>query len=135
MDKKYVDLAREEMKKEVALQIKNIPSEVKRMINGALLSILGLEHRYSDKYEIDHCNGRNSILIDTIRNMAQKEAESLVKKTNYKPSDLALFQNAFKKEYESHLNYELKKLAENLAREEANNIMKKLSKDIIGEVA
>ena len=134
MEKKYVELATEEMKKEVTKRIKELPSEIHKMITGALASILGLEWTYGDKFEIDHCNQRNSILIDVIRDIAKKEAGELVKKTDFKPKDISLFQVAFKKEFENQLTYELRKLAENLARTEAQKIMEQLSKEIIGEI-
>jgi hypothetical protein len=102
----------------VTEKIKNYRGEVSKQIDDALLSIIGLEQRgwNGGKYEIDHCNGRNSVLIDAFRNIAKVEAEKIAR--SYKPTkeDLAGFQEAFAKEYRSQIMYSLRDMAKSKAQ-------------------
>lgn len=96
----------------VTEKIKNYRGEVKKQIESALLSIIGLEKRWSgDKLEIDHCNSRNSVLIDAFRNVAKDEAEKMAR--SYKPTkeDLVGFKEAFAKEYRSQIMYSIRDMA------------------------
>lgn len=121
--------------KEITNYIKDLPQTVKFMMNGALLSILGLEKRSYGQYEIDHCNGRSSVLIDVIRSMAAKEVEQIVKKT-YKPSkeEITLFVDAFRKEYTSQLQSALKTAAREQALLDAKKMVAESMPDILKEV-
>lgn len=103
----------EEALKVVTDKIKTYRVDVKKQIESALLSLIGLENKtYGGNHlEIDHCNGRNSVLIDAFRNIAIGEAEKMAR--SYKPTkeDIAGFQEAFAKEYRSQISYKIRDAA------------------------
>ena len=99
----------------VTEKIKTYRADVNSQIEDALLSIIGLEKRHNSSMEIDHCNGRNSVLIDAFRNIAKDEAEKIAR--NFKPSkeDFAGFKEAFASEYRSQIRYSIRDLAKSKA--------------------
>lgn len=107
------------VKEESKLFVKNARVEIKKKLEIALLSLLGLEKDYHRGYEIDHCNGRNSVLIDAFRQYAIEEAAKIAK--SYKPTkdDIANFNKAFEREYSSQMTYAIMDLANKKAQEEA----------------
>ena len=118
MKKKTLKQVLEETALEVVTdKIKDYRKEVNNQINSALLSIIGLEKRgnNSTTFEIDHCNGRNSVLIDAFRNIAKDEAEKIAR--TYKPSkeDLVGFREAFAKEYRNQIMYSIRDMAKSKA--------------------
>lgn len=136
--KKKVDIL-EEIKFDelVKTEILDAKRNIKKYIQGALLSIIGLESRSSGDYEIDHCNNRSSVIIDAFRSMAKDEAEKIA--SNYKPTkdELKVFESAFKREVSRQLSYELTNVAKEKARQLAEEYMDKakLSADeVIREV-
>lgn len=116
----------------VTEKIKNYRTEVSKQIDEALLSIIGLESKgwNGGKFEIDHCNGRNSVLIDAFRNIAKAEAEKIAR--SYKPSkeDLAGFQEAFATEYRNQIRYSLRDMAKAKAQADFRDFADKQKIDI-----
>lgn len=103
-------------------ELKNFRTNASKYIQNATLSLLGLERSgygtSSTEFEIDHCNGRNSVMIDAFRALAKSEAEKLAR--SYKPTkeDVLGFQEAFKKEYENQLRYAIRQAAEQKAKQD-----------------
>lgn len=111
-------------------ELKNTRKKVRSYIESALLSIIGLEKRYSNKYEIDHCNSRNSVLIDAFQKIAKDEAEKLAK--TYKPTneDIASFKEAFATEYRRQVKYQLDDIAKQRAQKYLEEQFSKVKIDV-----
>lgn len=69
---------KEVMDDTVARFIDELPQKIEHIMTGAVLSLLGLQSRYGDKYEIDHCNGNRSILSDLITKRCRESIEVAV---------------------------------------------------------
>ena len=111
-------------------EIKGIDQRIESILQSSILSLMGLEKRHYDEYQIDHCNSRNSVLIDAFRNIAIKKAEKIAKAVDFKKADLAPFENAFRIEYSNHLNREIKSLAASRAKEDAKVFIDSIEVDI-----
>jgi len=117
--------------------IEESTKKIPKILEDATLSLLWLERDFHRWYEIDHCNWRNSVLIDAFRRIAQKEAEKIA--STYKPSkeDIASFQEAFAKEYKIQMSYCIRDLAKTKAIADAKIEIDKVfidAKAIIEEV-
>lgn len=121
---------RQLVEQEAVKHIADAPKLVKQLIEGSLLSLLGLEKRNYNQYEIDHCNGRNSVLIDAFRNCAIAEAERIAH--GYKPTkdELASYEQAFRKEFSSQMHYAIKEAAKQRANVEALALVNSVEVDI-----
>jgi hypothetical protein len=130
-------LIEQEAKKEIADYLKNIRYNIRKKLEAATTSLLGLEHRYGDRYEIDHCNGRNSVFIDVLRDMAKDEAIKLTKHIKLPKADSELIQQAFVKELKDQLRYEMRNLATTkakaMAQELINNVLPEDIKELLDE--
>lgn len=126
----YQDKIRLLVEAEAAKHIQNAPKVISDMIQKSLLSLLGLEANYHRGYEIDHCNNRNSVLIDAFRNQAIAEAERIAK--GFKPSkeELASWHGAFNKEFSSQMYRSIKEAAEARAKEVAASLVANIQVDI-----
>lgn len=114
---------------QIRAELRSMPQKVSKYMESATLSILGLEKRGCD-YEIDHCNSRNSVLIDVFRDMARAEARKIAK--TYQPSkeDVVGFKEAFRKEFVREFGYIARDLGKQKAIEEARKISEKMKFDI-----
>ena len=119
----YKKQLRQKIQKQVKLQLLDIVAKVNKYIESALLSIIGLSKDYSGRCEVDHCNGRSSVLVDAFRDMAKTEAERIAR--NYKPdkAEMESFKTAFKREFTSQFSY----LSRDIARNKAQEIVKEIS--------
>lgn len=110
---------RQLLEAEVIKYVSDIKPKMKDILQKSVLSLIGLEKRYSNDYEIDHCNGRNSVLIDAFRQIAIDEAKKLA--SSYKPTkeDIVNFKSAMEKEYKSQMSYAIR-----------DNIASKVKKDM-----
>ena len=124
--KQYKNIIEENVKKE----LKDIEKKIHIYIEKSVLSLIGLEQEYYGRYEIDHCNGRNSVLIDVFRRIAIGEAEKIAK--NYKPTkeDLLNYDKSFKDEMKSKMKTALANLAETKAQELTKEMFDKIKIDI-----
>jgi hypothetical protein len=120
--------------KEVKRELQKAPNTIREMIRGSLLSLLGLERRGSD-IEIDHCNGRNSVLIDAFRNTAIKEAEKI--SASYQPTekDVAGFRAAFEREYNRQMHYQLSNMAGERVKKDVALYLDSIKIDVATEFA
>jgi len=111
-------------------ELKKIRERVRNYIEGATLSLIGLEKRYSNSYEIDHCNGRSSILTDAFKRIATEEAEKIAR--TYKPTkeDLASWQKAFESEIKNQMKYKMQDLAKIKAEEISKEYVAKIKIDV-----
>lgn len=126
----FDDKIRQIVEQEAVKHIADAPKLVKQMVEGALLSLLGLSTNYHRGYEIDHCNGRNSVLIDAFRNCAVTEAERIAR--GYKPTkdQLANYEAAFEKEFSSQMLRAIRDLAIERAKAEAKTLVESVQIDI-----
>lgn len=126
----FEDKIRNIIEREAAQHIKDAPTLIRKMIEGSLLSLLGLEKKYNNNYEIDHCNNRNSVLIDAFRNQAIAESERIAR--GFKPTkeQLANYELAFKKEFEAQLFYAIKKAATARAQLEADALIATIDAEV-----
>lgn len=100
------------LKDKMSNYVKELPKKIEGLMEASLLSLLGLEKRGYD-YEIDHCNGRNSVLIDAIRELAKDEVTKMVKgNVKIDKTQISLFQAAFKKEFNNQVSYAVRALAD-----------------------
>ena len=118
-------------------ELKQIRCKIKHYIESATLSLIGLEKRGND-YEIDHCNGRSSILTEAFKSIASEEAKKIAK--SYKPTkdDIGGFQESFKKELKNQMTYiirdEAKIKATELAKEMFSNTKIDIDKILSSEI-
>ena len=131
MSKKNITLEKI-VKEEATLFIKDARKKISSQLEAALLSIIGLEKKNYGihGYEIDHCNNRNSVLIDAFKTYAKEEAEKIAK--SYKPTkeDIGTFRNAFEKEFRSQMNYIVLDLAKQKAIQIGNSIIEEIKIDV-----
>jgi len=99
---------KELLQAEVVKYVSEIKPKMKDILQNSVLSLIGLEKSYPNGYEIDHCNGRNSVLIDAFRQIAIDEAKKLA--NSYKPTeeDIVNFKSAMEREYKNQLNYAIR---------------------------
>lgn len=102
---------------------------VKKNIEQATLSLLGLEKR-SHSIEIDHCNSRNSVLIDAFRDQAIDEARKIAKDYKASKEDLKIYRASFRREVSSNISREIRELARVKAKEVVAEIGDKIKFDI-----
>lgn len=111
-------------------ELKNLRSNVHKYIEGALLSIIGLEKKYNNDYEIDHCNNRNSLLISTFERMAREEASNIAKDYKPKKQELEMYREAFSEEMSRQMKYAMNEIAKQRAKEEAEKIVSKIKLNV-----
>ena len=111
-------------------ELKSLDRKAKTYIESALLSLIGLTKSYSNKYEIDHCNGRSSVLTDAFKKMAQKEAEKVASNHKFTKEDIANFKEAFDREVKSQMSYVIRDLAKQRATEEVQKIFDGVKIDV-----
>jgi hypothetical protein len=126
MKSKYKSIIEEE----VAIQLKDVRSKVRKLIEGSLLSLLGLQKDYQGRTEIDHCNGRNSVLIDVFRQIAVDEVTKIA--NGYKPNkeELDVFRAEFKREIKNQMSYKIRDAAQEKAGILVRNIMEDIKIDV-----
>jgi len=120
---------------EVKNYIKNIRPQIKKYLESAVLSIIGLEKRCGgDKYEIDHCNGRSSVLIDAFREIALDEAKKIA--GTYKPTkdELLSFRESFAREYRNQMDYVMRDLANKKIAKDCKKMFSQIKIDIDKQV-
>lgn len=125
---KAADAIQEMIQEESVRFVKNARDMIRDTLKYSTLSLLGIETS-GNRYEIDHCNGRNSVLIDAFRGIAIEEAKNIA--STYKPSkeDLVGFRNAFEKEYKSQLGNAIREKAREKAKIDAEEFYKSIKLD------
>ncbi len=123
------------LEKEAMVFIKESKNRIPKILEGATLSLLGLEKKYNGEYEIDHCNGRNSVLIDAFKKIASEEAVKIAKSYKPSPTDIAGFMVAFEREYKSQITYIIRDLAREKAKQDVSKEIEKITLDIQSMIA
>lgn len=115
---------------EAAKYLKDVRTTIRSALELSTLSLLGIEKRHGNSYEIDHCNGRASVLIDAFRAVAIEEAKKIAK--NYVPSSAEVvgFASMFQKEFNRHFNESLQYMAREKAKVEASKIINSIELDV-----
>jgi hypothetical protein len=108
--------------KVVREKVDNLDRIVDDLVKQAICSLLGIEYRWGGRAEIDHCNGRNSILTKVIEERAKEQVEKIVKSFKIDANDKYV-ESAFKKEYHQQLQNQLKYYAEGTAKSMAEKVI------------
>lgn len=107
--------------------VSTLDQRIENALNSALLSLLGIENRYAGRYEIDHCNGRNSVFIDVLRDKAKAQVEALITKIGpLVEGQSKELHDAIRKEYANQLQYEVRTASKNRATNKANEVTDKI---------
>jgi len=106
-------------------QINSIDSTVENMVTRAIGSLLGISNSWG-RAEIDHCNGRSSILTSIIEEKARRQVEKIVSTFKFDENDKEVLL-AFQKEYKEQLKRRISWHAENEAKRIAEIIIKKFT--------
>lgn len=106
-------------------QIEKIDTTVETMIKNAIGSLLGISTSWG-RAEIDHCNGRNSILTQVIEDKARKQVEKLVMSFKFDENDKEIME-AFKREFKEQLRRKISWYAENEAKRVAGIMIQKFT--------
>ena len=115
-------------------ELKKARANISRYMEGALLSLIGLEKKgwgnNNPEFEVDHCNGRNSVIIDAFREIAIDEARKIA--SGYKPTgkELDIYRQAFIKEVKNQFSYAMRDAAIAKAKELANQAAEKIQINI-----
>jgi hypothetical protein len=89
-----------------------------------------LEKGHRSEYEIDHCNGRNSVLIDAFRNRAIDQADKLAKQIKLDTEEMKIYRTAFRREYSNALGKEIRHAAQKKAEADAAQLVEKIKINI-----
>ena len=106
-------------------QLSKLDSTIENMMKQMIASLLGLSYSWG-KAEVDHCNGRNSILTTIIEEKARKQVEKLVSTFKFDENDKEVLE-AFKKEYKEQLRRRISWHAENEAKRIAGIMIQKFT--------
>lgn len=115
---------------EINAFIRNARPQIKKILESSLLSLMGLEKNYQSNYEIDHCNGRNSVLIDAFRSLAVEEAKKMAKSYQPTKEDVLGFKTAFEREYKNQVSYVIRDAATNRAKKDVDSYISEIKIDI-----
>jgi len=108
-------------------QLKNLELNIHNILEKAILSVLGLEKQGFNRFEfsIDHCNNRNSVLIDKIRDVGKDLAAKIISEISLSEEELTEIKEACKKD----LKYNIR----DLLRKELSDVKERLIKNIVME--
>ena len=121
---------RQLLEAEVIKYVSNIKPQMKDILQKSVLSLIGLEKKYTNDYEIDHCNSRNSVLIDAFRSIAIDEAKKLA--SSYKPTkeDIVNFKSAIEKEYKNQFSYAVRDIIKSRVQKDVELLVNDMKIDI-----
>lgn len=102
---------REIGEKEVADFLKNLRPNIRSRLDAALASLLGISTQWG-RVEIDHCNGRNSVLVDAVREIALKEVRGIISQKGKINSFTPLIEKCLESEIKSQIAWFVKKEVE-----------------------
>lgn len=117
---------------ETEKSLEDMPQKIHTYVEDAVLSLIGISRSTwgGSHPEIDHCNGRNSVLIDAFRNLAQAEAEKIASSYRMSKEDISLFEQTFKNEFKNQFRYAIQNLAKEKAQQLAVQTLEKLKLDV-----
>jgi len=110
--------------------LKEIPNQVKRGMSGTVARALGFENRWGG-WEVDHCNGRMSVVSELISSAAQTKVREAVMEASkeftisktLKKAIMSDMKNVFNRAFRNTLGEEIEKLARQKAQEMAKQLM------------
>ena len=117
------------IEEECAFQIKDARKRIRGLLEKATLSLMGLESNGS-RVEIDHCNSRNSVLIDAFRECAIEEAQKVAKGFSPDTATIVSATSTFNREFSRQFNKEIIDLARKRAKSEAETIINSLKLNV-----
>jgi hypothetical protein len=117
------------LEEEAAKYLGDVDKVIRRALESATLSLMGLEAR-GGRNEIDHCNGRNSVLIDAFRQKALGEAKRIARNVKLSPEEIGGFRNAFKSEYSKQVSAAVRRAAQERAAADAKEFIESIQMDI-----
>lgn len=120
------------IEKECKIHIKDARIRIRKALEEASLSLMGLTSDYHNSghmYQVDHCNGRNSVLIDAFREVALEEAKKIA--INYKPSseEIVKASKSFSNKFDTSFRESIKQLAIKRGKEEAEKVISVINID------
>lgn len=143
----------EKIDEEVARFVRELPKNVAAMLNGAMLSALGLRGGWpslGSGYEVDHSNGREGLIGQCVKEKAGEEAKKVIAEIALRAIEqfrkdqkvvIAILKEA-ENQYKQKLRENLINLATNKAREDAQALLAAMSPvvfdkvpGVLGEVA
>lgn len=130
MKKKTKDILLDKIHKKTEIEIGGIDRKIEMLIESSILSLIGIEKNGHQGHSIDHCNGRNSVLIDAFRNLAVKKAEKMARELKLDSGNMGIYKSAFEREYSSHINREIKNLAAQRAKDDAKAFLSDLETNV-----
>lgn len=99
-----IDEAKQEIIKTVdetvAKFIKNLPHMLKGRMEAATARMIGMEDRYGGSWEVDHCNGRQSLVSNYINDQIKQNLGALVGQIGGSFKLTEDQENAIKRDYE-----------------------------------
>lgn len=120
---------KQKMEREATKYLADVDKLIRKALESATLSLMGIESRHG-RNEIDHCNGRNSVLIDAFRQKAIGEAKKIARSVKLSPEDMGSFRNAFKKEYSSQVSSAVRIAARERAIADAKALIDSIEMDV-----
>mgnify|MGYP000238673770 CR=1 FL=1 len=108
-----------------------LEKEVDRQRVNILRTLLGLEHRYTNKWTVDHCNGRSgeSAIGDYLRNVQAKEIHKIFDSMDMSDVITKTIEKDIRLEYQINLKKGLISLVRKKAKEDAENIIKTVQEE------
>jgi hypothetical protein len=118
-----------------------LKNSFKHTLKNNVLKIVGFEDRWNNKWEVDHCNGRSSLLTEYMSEkvkamfreefdkLLQSEAEEMLKTA--KKAFVAEYASIFQREVKEIAYKEARSKAEAFVKEVAGKQIQKYQKDLI----
>jgi hypothetical protein len=111
--------------------LNEIPGQVKRGMSSTVAKALGFENRWRDGWEVDHCNGRMSIVGELVSSAAQAKVREAVMEASkeftipktLKKAIMSDMKKVFSRAFRDALSEEIEELARQKAQEMAKQIM------------
>jgi len=115
--------------RECAAFIKKLPTYIKRNLENITASIAGFERRYGDEWTVDHCNGRQSMISQYLKESVEKTLDKNIGQIGKNFKLTVAQKKLLKREFNStimrDLSYAVRKQAEETAE--------KIAKDLVTE--
>lgn len=137
---KLTTIIEEQIDKQIAKELSTLGAKVENFINArfleAIAKALGFNNRWDGRWEVDHCNGRNSFFTDHISREAKEHATRMA--NMFLVSDMGLFledeeieamKQACKKDFREYVKRDL----DREMRTRVDHVVKRVLDSIIDE--
>ncbi len=119
MKKQQADLLETQIQeigeREVAKFLKDLRPTIRARLDAALSSLLGISNSWG-RPEIDHCNGRNSVITKAVEQIALQEVRQLISKKGKIESYLPFAEKCLEEEIKGSIQYAIEKEVEEQIR-------------------